>query len=163
MVEGIDISQEDADKQVVPDDLNSLAVGSYIIPSPKRRRTYAFLLIFTSIITQVLFSLTSWLDVTAGSILVLLAGIFILLIDNSVQVKQSQVIENITQHIPHSIGYYSIALTFKFIKGFRFLKPVWTVIVYDHINPPSKKTIIEIDAGTAVLISDAYTESIKNA
>ena len=35
MVEGIEISQEDADKQIVPEDLNSLAVGSYIVPSPK--------------------------------------------------------------------------------------------------------------------------------
>ena len=49
MVDGIDISREDAEKQIVPDDLNSLAVGSYIIPNPNRRRTYGYLLIFTSI------------------------------------------------------------------------------------------------------------------
>ena len=31
MVEGIDISQEDADKQIVPEDLNSLAVRKAIL------------------------------------------------------------------------------------------------------------------------------------
>ena len=38
MIDGIDISKDDAEKQVVPEDLNSLAVGSYIIPNPKRRK-----------------------------------------------------------------------------------------------------------------------------
>ena len=54
MVEGIEISQEDADKQIVPEDLNSLAVGSYIVPSPKRRKTYGMMLIFTALISQII-------------------------------------------------------------------------------------------------------------
>ena len=48
MVEGIGISQEDADKQIVPEDLNSLAVGSYIVPNPKRRKTFGVMLITVS-------------------------------------------------------------------------------------------------------------------
>ena len=54
MVEGIDISQEDADKQIVPEDLNSLAVGSYIVPNPKRRKTFGVMLIITALISQVI-------------------------------------------------------------------------------------------------------------
>ena len=38
MAEGININEEDVQKQNVPDDLNSLAVGSYVIPDPIRRR-----------------------------------------------------------------------------------------------------------------------------
>ena len=37
MAEGININEEDVQKQNVPDDLNSLAVGSYVIPDPIRR------------------------------------------------------------------------------------------------------------------------------
>ena len=163
MVDGIDISKEDADKQVVPEDLNSLAVGSYIVPNPKRRRTFAIMLIITAFVSQIVISLYDWLDITVGVFLVFLIGIFILFIDNTINVEQSNVIENVAKHIPHSTGYYSIALTFQFMKKYRFLKPVWTVIVYDHNNPPTMKTIIEIDASTAELVSEAYTESITNA
>ena len=57
MVDRIEISQEAADKQVIPEDLNSLAVGSYIIPNPQRRKTYGFLLIITALISQFIFTL----------------------------------------------------------------------------------------------------------
>ena len=124
MVEGIDISQEDADKQIVPEDLNSLAVGSYIVPNPKRRKTFGVMLIITALISQVITSFYDWLNITVGVILVILIGIFILFIDNTINVKQSNVIENVVKHIPHSIGYYSIALTFQFMIKYLFLKPV---------------------------------------
>ena len=163
MAEGINILQEDADKQTVPEDLNSLAVGSYILPNPKRRRTYGLLLIITSIVVNFIISFNDWLNITVGTTLVLLIGVFILLIDNTINVQQSQVIQRVSKHIPHSIGYYSIALTFEFIKNYKFLKPVWTVIVYNHNNPPTMKTIIEINASTAELVSETYTESITNA
>lgn len=163
MIEGIDISKDDAEKQVVPEDLNSLAVGSYIIPNPKRRKLYGFVLIVTGLLSQIVFSLTGWLSVSSGSSLIVMFGLFILLIDNSVNIKQNEVIKNIENNVPHSIGYYSIALTFELINSFKFLKPIWTVIVYDHKNPPTKKTIIEIDAANGDLVSEVYTESIQNA
>ena len=40
MVDGIDINQDDAEKALLPDDLNSLAVGSYIVPNPNKRKYY---------------------------------------------------------------------------------------------------------------------------
>ena len=36
MAEGININEKDVQKENVPDDLNSLAVGSYVIPNPLR-------------------------------------------------------------------------------------------------------------------------------
>ena len=43
MAEGININEEDVQKQNVPDDLNSLDVGSYVIPDPIRRRRFGHL------------------------------------------------------------------------------------------------------------------------
>ena len=43
MAEGININEEDVQRQNVPDDLNSLAVGSYVIPDPIRRRRFGHL------------------------------------------------------------------------------------------------------------------------
>ena len=43
MAEGININEDDVQKQNVPDDLNSLAVGSYVIPDPSRRIRFGHL------------------------------------------------------------------------------------------------------------------------
>ena len=43
---GIDIQEDDANKENIPSDLNSLAYVDYRLPSLKRRRDYFFLLIY---------------------------------------------------------------------------------------------------------------------
>ena len=40
MVDGININQEDADQEYLPDDLNSLAVGSYVAVSYTHLRAH---------------------------------------------------------------------------------------------------------------------------
>ena len=98
-----------------------------------------------------------------SSIILGITSIFIYIIDNKISLNQNEILEFLTDKISHSIGYYSIALTFQFKFKLRLLNPVWTVIVYDHKNPPSLKTILEIDAFNLVLIGDIYTEEIIDA
>jgi len=86
--------------------------------------------------------------------------IFLTIINNKFKINQSEVIESVSTLISHSIGYYSIALTFNFsIKS--ILTPVWTVIVYSHENPPNKKTIVEINAFSGIVVTEPYTENIN--
>ena len=40
MVDGIEIDKKDAENSLLPEDLNSLAVGSYVVPNPSRRKYY---------------------------------------------------------------------------------------------------------------------------
>ena len=40
MVDGIEIDKKDAEDSLLPEDLNSLAVGSYVVPNPIRRKYY---------------------------------------------------------------------------------------------------------------------------
>ena len=40
MVDGIEIDKKDAEDSLLPEDLNSLAVGSYVVPNPSRRKYY---------------------------------------------------------------------------------------------------------------------------
>ena len=77
--------------------------------------------------------------------------------------KKNSIIEHLENIISHSIGYYSIALTFEFKLKPLFLNPVWTVIVYSHENPPLLKSIVEINAYSLQLINDVYTEDILDA
>ena len=163
MAEGININEEDVQKENVPDDLNSLAVGSYVIPNPLRRRRFAHLVLLSSLIALALNFFLELGNLIPSSIILGITSIFIYAIDNKITLNQNEILEFLTDKINHSIGYYSIALTFQFKFNLRLLNPVWTVIVYDHKNPPSLKTILEIDAFNLVLIGDIYTEEILDA
>ena len=163
MAEGININGEDVQKENVPDDLNSLAVGSYVIPNPLRRRRFAHLVLLSSLIALALNFFLELGNLIPSSIILGITSIFIYAIDNKITLNQHEILEFLADNINHSIGYYSIALTFQFKFNLRLLNPVWTVIVYDHKNPPSLKTILEIDAFNLVLIGDIYTEEIIDA
>ena len=163
MAEGININEKDVQKENVPDDLNSLAVGSYVIPNPLRRRRFAHLVLLSSIIALALNFTLELGNLLPSSIILGITSIFIYAIDNKITLNQHEILEFLTDKINHSIGYYSIALTFQFKFKLKFLNPVWTVIVYDHRNPPTLNTIVEIDAFNLVLIGDIYTEEIIDA
>jgi len=163
MKDGINIELDAAEKQMVPDDLNSLAVGSYNIPNPIIRNRYFYIFIFLSIISVLITNINTWINLYPAAVLLLLLSFFIKLIENKQIVEQKDIIEVISNSLPHSVGYYSIALTFNFNLSFKLLNPIWTVIIYDHNNPPRQKSIIEFDAYTKEIVSDIYTEDIVDA
>ena len=160
MVDGIEIDKDIAEETLLPDDLNSLAVGSYVVPDPRKRQQYPYIVlsvVLLSFITSLVIDFVNFVPV-----LFILSFIALLLffVDNKFKIQQQEVIEKITNNIDHSIGYYSIALTFQFTFK-NLLTPVWTVIVYSHENPPLNKTIIEISAFSGRSITDPYTENIN--
>jgi len=163
MKEGINIELDAAEKQMVPDDLNSLAVGSYNIPDPIIRSRYFYIFIFLAFISVLITNINSWINLYPAAVLLILLSFFIKLIENKQIVEQKDIIEVINSYLPHSVGYYSIALTFNFNLSFKLLNPIWTVIIYDHNNPPKQKSIIEFDAYTKKIVSDIYTEDIIDA
>ena len=160
MVDGIDINQEDAEKALLPDDLNSLAVGSYIVPNPNRRKYYPVYVLLIVAITYIASLLLPFIDFTVSLIILVLVALMLFVINNEFLISQDEVIEKILNFIDHPIGYYSIALTFLFnLKN--ILTPVWTTIIYSHESPPKLKTIIEINAYSGEILGDTDTESIN--
>ena len=160
MVDGIEIDKDIAEETLLPDDLNSLAVGSYVVPDPRKRKQYPYVVlgvVLLSLITSLIIEFVSFVPV-----IIILSSIALLLflVNNKFQIQQQEVIEKITNNIDHSIGYYSIALTFQFTFK-NILTPVWTVIVYSHENPPLNKTIIEINAFSGKVITEPYTENLN--
>ena len=160
MVDGIEIDKDIAEETLLPDDLNSLAVGSYVVPDPRKRKQYPYVVlgvVLLSFITSLIIEFVSFVPV-----IIILSSIALLLflVNNKFQIQQQEVIEKITNNIDHSIGYYSIALTFQFTFK-NILTPVWTVIVYSHENPPLNKTIIEINAFSGKVITEPYTENLN--
>ena len=160
MVDGIEIDKDIAEETLLPDDLNSLAVGSYVVPDPRKRSQYPYVVlgvVLLSFITSLIIDFVSFVPVI---IILCIVALLLFLVNNRFKIQQQEVIERITNNIDHSIGYYSIALTFQFTFK-NILTPVWTVIVYSHENPPLNKTIIEINAFSGKVITEPYTENLN--
>ena len=160
MVDGIEIDKDIAEETLLPDDLNSLAVGSYVVPDPRKRKQYPYVVlgvVLLSYITSLIIDFVSFVPVI---IILSIIAFLLFLVNNKFKIQQQEVIERITNNIDHSIGYYSIALTFQFTFK-NILTPVWTVIVYSHENPPLNKTIIEINAFSGEVITEPYTENLN--
>ena len=160
MVDGIEIDKDIAEETLLPDDLNSLAVGSYVVPNPRKRKQYPYVVlgvVLLSFITSLIIDFVSFVPVI---IILSIISLLLFLVNNKFKIQQQEVIERITNNIDHSIGYYSIALTFQFTFK-NILTPVWTVIVYSHENPPLNKTIIEINAFSGKVITEPYTENLN--
>lgn len=160
MVDGIEIDKDIAEETLLPDDLNSLAVGSYVVPDPRKRKQYPYVVlgvVLLSFITSLIIDFVSFVPVI---IILSIIALLLFLVNNKFKIQQQEVIERITNNIDHSIGYYSIALTFQFTFK-NILTPVWTVIVYSHENPPLNKTIIEINAFSGKVITEPYTENLN--
>ena len=51
MVDGIEIDKDVAEETLLPDDLNSLAVGSYVVPDQRQRQQYPYFVISFLVIT----------------------------------------------------------------------------------------------------------------
>jgi len=160
MVDGIEIDKDIAEETLLPDDLNSLAVGSYVVPDPRKRSQYPYVVlgvVLLSFITSLIIDFVSFVPVI---IILCIVALLLFLVNNKFKIQQQEVIERITNNIDHSIGYYSIALTFQFTFK-NILTPVWTVIVYSHENPTLNNTIIEINAFSGKVITDPYTENLN--
>jgi len=160
MVDGIEIDKDIAEETLLPDDLNSLAVGSYVVPDPRKRKQYPFVVLGVVLLTFITSLIIEFVSFVPVIIILSIIALLLFVVNNKFQIQQQEVIEKITNNIDHSIGYYSIALTFQFTFK-NILTPVWTVIVYSHENPPINKTIIEINAFSGKVITEPYTENLN--
>jgi len=154
---GINIDSEIASKENIPEDLNSLAYSAYRIPNINRRKLTGYFLCTLFLSIFVIDYFYHWINFSYTYPILFLVTIYVFLIKSKISVKQSEVIELVGKYVDHSVGYYSVALTFQ---GFR-LKPIWTCIIYNHANPPKKKSIVEIDANTSELLGSVVTEELK--
>ena len=155
---GINIDQTDAFKENIPEDLNSLAYSAYRIPDIKRRMLIRYTLLSILISVFIFDRIYTWINFSYAYVLLILISIYTLLLSSKMKIPQSDVIQLVGKYINHSIGYYSVALTFRGL----LLNPVWTCIMYDHHNPPQNKSIVEIDANTGLLVGTVYSESLEN-
>ena len=99
MVDGIEIDKDIAEETLLPDDLNSLAVGSYVVPDPRKRKQYPYFVLgvlLLSFITSLIIDFVSFVPVI---IILSIVALLLFLVNNKFKIQQQEVIEKITNNI----------------------------------------------------------------
>ncbi len=153
----IEIPRELADREGVPDDLDSSVVGPYRFPSTARRRTAGWVYVGAAVVAgltavTVLDAAMWWV---AGGFL-LFAGYHFASATTG-EVDEQAALREAARHVPFSIGHASAALRFEGLLA----QPVWNVLVYDADDPPTQRALVFIDAVTGEMRRDPYLDRVS--
>jgi len=155
--DGIQISEEIASEQGVPDELNADIVGDYVFPDPRNRAIAGKLyLIGAAVLVGSGFYLGGGLWVVAGALLLVAAYHF--LTAWKLQTNDLQALAAAAAAIDFPVGHASAAIRFQGLRA----RPVWNVIMYDAEEPPVNRALVVLDAVHTTVIGDPYVEPVPN-
>ena len=156
-MDGIEIPQDVADAQGVPDDLDSAALGPYVFPSPTRRTNAAIVYLLAAAIP----AFAALAGMSEGFWIITIAFVALAAIHrlaaHKLLVDQAAALDIAGSRVEFTVGHASAALAFT---GWR-AKPIWNVIVYSAVEPPDQRTLIQIDGLTGELVDEVYTEPLE--
>ena len=138
----IEIPEEVARSERVPEDLDSAQGDPYTIPSTRRRRTAALVYAAGAVAVGIAVALGS----PAG--LLILAGLLALLAAWHlvsawpIEVLDPAALDTANREVPFAVGHASAAVGFD---GWR-ARPVWNVLVFSADDPPSQRGLVRVDA-----------------
>ena len=152
----IHISQEVAESEAVPDDLDSWALGPYEFPSPRRRKSSAWVYAIGAIlaVAGALSGLPIAMWVVAAAFGALAFWHFATAW--SLNVGDDEALKVAARAVSFTVGHSSGAVRFEGLRA----RPVWNVLLYSADNPPSKRGLVLIDGVTGELRSDPYEEEM---
>lgn len=152
---GIEIPEELASSQAVPDDLDATQRAPYAIPTTRRRRTAAVVYLVAAI------SLGGAVGRGAPPRLLVVAAILVglavwhLASAWPIRVLDPEALETANREVPFPVGHASAAVGFD---GWR-ARPIWNVLVFSGDNPPSQRGLVRVDAVDGHLV-EKYVEGI---
>jgi len=152
--QGIGIGEEVARAAGFPDDLDASAAGPYTIPSTRRRRSAAGIMLAASasIVGGVIAGLPGAMLVGAGLLAAGALWAWAAAWPLRLTVEEALAAANRAAEFP--IGHASAAVGFD---GWR-AKPVWNVLVFSADDPPSRRGLVRVDAVTGEVIG-SYVEA----
>jgi hypothetical protein len=138
----MEIPEELARAEGVPDDLDSSLVGPYTFPTPRRRRRGAVVLAVGSLLAAggVAAGLPRGLLVTAGGLALL--AVWHLLAAWPLEVDDVTALETANRAAECPVGHASAAVGFDGIRA----RPVWNVLVFSADEPPTRRGLVRVDA-----------------
>lgn len=152
----IEIPQELADAEGVPDDLDSSIVGPYQFASPQRRRIAGAIYGVGALVAAVGAGagLPRGMWFVAAALAVL--AVHHVLSAHPLQVSDVDALSTAARHVDFAVGHASAALRFEGL----FARPVWNVLMYDGGEPPTQRALVQIDAKSADLVREVYVEPL---
>ena len=157
MTDGIHVPREVADAEGIPEDLDANIVGPYRFPNPRRRRIAGWMYAAGAIVLAFLaLTVATLYWFTAGLMAVLAAWHF--RAAWPLQVDQEQALEVAAALAPFAVGHASAAVTFHGVLS----RPQWSVIMYSADDPPTQRSLVQLDATTGAPVDEVYTESVPD-
>lgn len=152
----INIPQDVADAEGVPDDLDSSELGPYRFPTPLRRRNAAWFYVGAAVLAVV--GVAAGLPTGLLGVAGLLVAIALVHFASAwhLAIEQEEALESAATEVPFAVGHASAAVAFV---GWR-AKPVWNIIVYSAVEPPDQRALVRLDGTTGELIDEVYVEDL---
>lgn len=155
----MEIPREIADREGVPDDLDSSALAPYQIPSTARRKragAYYFGGAILVVVAVLVGGLPAGLLAMAG--LLGLIGLYHYLAAWRLRVRDPEALFIANRATDFAVGHASAALGFR---GWR-ARPVWNVLLFSADNPPSQRGLVRVDAVDGTVL-ESYVEATPPA
>ncbi|MFQ5947544.1 MAG: hypothetical protein ACE5KX_01615 [Acidimicrobiia bacterium] len=149
----MEIPEELARAESVPDDLNSSTVGPYAIPSPRRRRRAATVYAIAGLLAAAapLVGLPKGLWLAAAGLVALAAFHWVTAWE--LTVREAAALDVANRAVPFAVGHASATVGFE---GWRS-RPIWNVLVFSADDPPSQRGLVRVDAVTGRVV-ESYLE-----
>ncbi len=149
----MEIPDDVARAENMPEDLDSSLVGPYAFPSPTRRRNAAVIFGAGAALSAAgaLGGLARGLWVLVG--ILVLMSVWNLLAAWPLEVGDVEALDIANREMEFSVGHASAAVGFE---GWRS-RPVWNVLVFSADDPPSRRGLVRVDAVDGHVI-ETYVE-----
>ena len=154
-LKGIEVPEELATAEGVPDDLDSLSFGPYSVPSPSRRRSAGWWYVggAAAVIVGIVLGLpTGFWAVGVGLAAI---GAYHFATAWDLGVREGEALEIANKAVSFGVGHASAQLAFA---GWQ-AKPVWHLLVFSEDEPPTERGLVRVNALTGEVI-DTYTEDV---
>jgi hypothetical protein len=140
--QGIEVPDEVAAAQGLPEDLDASLLGPYTVPNlTRRRRAGAYYLGGAVLVALgVLAGLPAGMWLIVGVLAVIGLYHFVAAVD--LKVADTDALSIANQQADFPVGHASAAVGFE---GWR-ARPVWNVLVFSADDPPSQRGLVRVDA-----------------
>ena len=151
--EGIHIDRALAEAVAIEEELDANLEGEYTFPSPRRRRTAAWVLDVAALAAVgAIEGAGGWI---VGATLTLLS-LWLFLSAWPVRFNEHDALSKAASAVPFTVGHAAASLRFR---GWRS-RPVWSVVLYSAAEPPDERALVVIDAVEGELVEAPYVEAV---
>jgi hypothetical protein len=149
---GIEIPEDVARLESVPEDLDATQRAPYAIPSTRRRRNAAAIYGVSALVAAA--AALAHLGMAFAAALFGLLSIWHLAASWEIRILDPQALEIANREVPMAVGHASAAVGFDGWRG----RPIWNVLVFSADDPPTERGLVRVDAVDGKVV-ETYVEA----